>query len=231
MSATETPRRELGRLANNGMAVQSLQASLSQGGTIGNTVPALIKQMAVDNSWRTFLFASDPATIYRWGAAEFRRFIEAPRAQGGCQTPLYLLERLLRGTDAWGVFLDLTRGEPGGDNNPEGRNQYAREEEVKCDSIILDLPSGSSEKPPTGTSVSYARRRLKRERPDLLEKVEAGEMTANAAMLKAGFREPQITIPLDPRKAARRLARHLSKSEFSELVDEALRIYAPPEAP
>jgi hypothetical protein len=42
------------------------------------------------------------------------------------------------GTPAWEAFLELTRGTPGGNNNPAGVNQYTAEEEVKVDNVNLD---------------------------------------------------------------------------------------------
>lgn len=223
MSTTEMTRKDLGRLANNGIAVQSLQNSLSRAESVGTTMPLLINRLARERGWQEFLFPEAPDRVYRWNAAEFRRFIESPRP-GGCETPLYVLERMLRGTEAWDTFLELTRGERGA---PEGNRNAAKEEETNCDSITVchDADPAPTKPPPTGTSVSYALRRLSRERPDLYEAVKSGETTANAAMIEAGFRPPQLTIPLDPRKAARRIARHLTREQFSELVDEALSIY------
>ncbi len=41
-------------------------------------------------------------------------------------------------------------------------------------------------------------RRLARERPDLLERYERGELTANAAAIEAGFRKPSKPRPTTP---------------------------------
>lgn len=49
---------------------------------------------------------------------------------------------------------------------------------------IINLSDGG------GTSPTYVLRRLKRDYPDLAEKVVAGELSANAAAIKAGFRKP-----------------------------------------
>jgi hypothetical protein len=40
-----------------------------------------------------------------------------------------------------------------------------------------------------GNNPTYALRRLKRDRPDLAERVVAGELSANAAAIEAGFRK------------------------------------------
>jgi hypothetical protein len=61
-----------------------------------------------------------------------------------------------------------------------------------------------------GNTVGYAVRRLGRKRPELLARVEAGELSANRAMVEAGFRPHTMTIPIDPEVAARRIAVHFS---------------------
>jgi hypothetical protein len=96
----------------------------------------------------------------------------------GCQTKIELVERLLRGTPAWEPFLELTRGERGREaghaaSNPAGVNQHTKEEErlnrhevtVKPDAPEPP-PRDYSREAPTGNSVSYALRRLKKNRPD-----------------------------------------------------------------
>jgi hypothetical protein len=42
---------------------------------------------------------------------------------------------------------------------------------------------------PTGTSAAAALRRLERQRPDLLDRVLAGALSAHSAMIEAGFRK------------------------------------------
>ena len=44
----------------------------------------------------------------------------------------------------------------------------------------------------------YILRRLARERPDLLERFERGEISANAASIEAGFRKPPKPRPTTP---------------------------------
>jgi hypothetical protein len=60
-----------------------------------------------------------------------------------------------------------------------GRNQYS-----KSDNVTLDMPGDGR-----GNSRSYTVSRLKKHRPDLYGKVVAGEMSANAAAIKAGYRK------------------------------------------
>jgi hypothetical protein len=54
-------------------------------------------------------------------------------------------------------------------------------------------------------------RRLARSRPDLLDRIEAGELTANAAAIEAGFRRPMKSVPVDsPESAVRALLKVFS---------------------
>lgn len=170
---------DLGLLAANGMTVKMLQTTLSRAETNANTIPLAILNLKRQDAWRAFVFPDNPDAVFRWNAADFRRFIESPRP-AGCQTPLDLVERMLRGTEAWEAFQELVRGERGGANNPSGVNQHS---EVNRDPIPVDLREpvtlplrrrDYSREAPTGTSVSYALRRLGRERPDLYERVKAG---------------------------------------------------------
>jgi hypothetical protein len=58
-----------------------------------------------------------------------------------------------------------------------------------------------------GTSEIYTIRRLRRDRPDLAERVEHGELTANQAAINAGFRRRSMSIPVDDaERAFRRLS-------------------------
>lgn len=53
-----------------------------------------------------------------------------------------------------------------------------------------------------GTSRAYVLDRLTREHPELAERVNAGEMSANAAAIEAGFRKPTRSVPVDSPEAA-----------------------------
>jgi hypothetical protein len=53
-----------------------------------------------------------------------------------------------------------------------------------------------------GTSKDTALRRLRKDAPELLERVIAGELSPHAAMLQAGFRRPMLQVPADDYDAA-----------------------------
>ena len=61
---------------------------------------------------------------------------------------------------------------------------------------ILTNDNVITKKPKQGNSKAYTLTRLKKVRPDLLAKVEAGKLSANAAAIQAGFRKkPEHKCP------------------------------------
>ena len=71
-----------------------------------------------------------------------------------------------------------------------------------------------------GNSADAAIARLKRDRPDLVERIETGELSPNAAAIEAGFRTRTITVPLDPTRAAATLRRQFKGEDFQRLLNE-----------
>jgi hypothetical protein len=72
------------------------------------------------------------------------------------------------------------------------------------------------QKPKHGNTRAYTLDRLKRERPDLFDKVKAGKLSANAAAIEAGFRKPAKTFE--------RALKQLSTFTPSQLLDLRARI-------
>lgn len=73
---------------------------------------------------------------------------------------------------------------------------------------------------PSGTSRQRALRRLREQRPDLHDRVVAGELTPHAAMIEAGFRHKTATVPIDDVEAiAAFLRRKLTKAKIRKLIE------------
>lgn len=216
---------DLGNLTANGMMVKMLQTALSRAETNAGSIPGLIRQISEQEMWRSFCFSD--GNVFRWNAADFRQFIEAPRP-AGCQTKISLVRRMLADTPEADMFEDLIRGRPG---NPSGTNQHTS---GKCDNVTLsssepdtiplspDVPrpqrTDRARKPPTGHSVSYSIRRLKDNRPDLLDKVQSGELSYNAAMIEGGFKQREFSIPDQPEAAVRRIVKNFKGDDLIALV-------------
>jgi hypothetical protein len=70
-----------------------------------------------------------------------------------------------------------------------------------------------------GTGREYLMARLARDRPDILERMKAGEFASvRAAAIEAGIIKPTCTVPLDPGKAATRLLRHFKGEDLVALA-------------
>jgi len=81
----------------------------------------------------------------------------------------------------------------------------------------LDNIQGSAA--PTGTSESAALRRLRKEREDLHAEVLAGNLSAHAAMVQAGYRPRTVSVPVTrPDAVARALRKHMTPGDLARLV-------------
>ena len=77
------------------------------------------------------------------------------------------------------LYDEAMRRKPGGDRRSDSFKDSIRNPEYGK---------------PTGTTAQYALRRLRKARPDLLARVEAGELSPHGAMIQAGFRKKTITV-------------------------------------
>lgn len=76
---------------------------------------------------------------------------------------------------------------------------------------------------PTGTSQPYIMRRLRRDRPDLLEKILAGKLTASAASREAGWGKRVQSVRMDdPDSAARTIKKYMTDPEALARLAELL---------
>ena len=77
---------------------------------------------------------------------------------------------------------------------------------------------------PGGNSQAKALRRLRKDRPDLHARVLAGELSAHAAAVAAGFRHHTLSIRADdPRHAAHALRKHYADPEQLALLIKHLQ--------
>jgi hypothetical protein len=142
-------------------------------------VPLLIKQVIDSGAWQKRLVGKLPVEH-----KTFRDFIRTAPAKGmGWSTPedIKQVEALLRyAPDVLVKWREAITGEPGGDRQSEDAKS--------TNNNIINAPARQ------GTSLSYTLDRLKRERSDLFNRVVAGELSANAAAIEAGFRKKPVPI-------------------------------------
>jgi len=70
-----------------------------------------------------------------------------------------------------------------------------------------------------GRGSTYAIARLKRDHPELAEKVVAGKLSAHAAAIEAGFRRPTIAVPAEPDAAIAALVRRFGLDAVRQAID------------
>jgi hypothetical protein len=104
--------------------------------------------------------------------------------------------------------------------------EFVREQIARVE-IALPKPGGDRTKeqvrianlPARQDDSRYALQRLKRDRPDIAEKVIKGEMSPHAAAVQAGFRKPTLSVPVDsPCSAVRALLRRFSREELLDAL-------------
>jgi hypothetical protein len=71
---------------------------------------------------------------------------------------------------------------------------------------------------PTGTSAAAALRRLRKDRPDIHTRVLAGEMSAHAGMIEAGFRKKRKRKKLSPVDRALRVVAKFTADQYAEFL-------------
>ena len=84
--------------------------------------------------------------------------------------------------------------------------------------------SGSDSTTSQDRSNTYTLRRLARDAPEMLDRIESGELTVNQAAIEAGIRKRQIQVPVgDARAVMRRLLKHYQLDELVAAAKEADR--------
>jgi hypothetical protein len=97
---------------------------------------------------------------------------------------------------------------------PKGNKNAAKDKNNVANSNIESSPSSQNRD-------SADARRLRRDRPELWDQVEAGELSLNAAALEAGFRRPSVQITdADPQAAAERIREKLGQDFAQQLKEE-----------
>lgn len=162
----------MARTKSEDRLIDYLRSAISDGNAGLSDVPALVKRVIEENLWQERYVRQSKETI---SFKTFRAFVEAAPPEG-LGTNLKTLRRLC--TDAPQV-LDLIEQmrEPrkrGGDRRSQKFKDF------KLNNILF-------EKPEQGNAGSCSLRRLRDKRADLHQKVLAGEMSVNKAMIAAGF--------------------------------------------
>jgi hypothetical protein len=176
--------------------LRDAQECLSRGGGALQALPSVIRRILEDSVWR-----------------------QLPDKHGECfpDFPSFVEYPLW-----WGLETKYDR-----------LVQFCRDDR-ECHALLLEqLPeAGPVGRPSTGnlrvtklkeTDTSQTvLQRLRRHRPDLAERVIAGDLSANAAAIEAGFRRPMKSIPIDsPESAVKALLRVFDRADLLAALEDA----------
>lgn len=185
--------------ANWGL-VSDLGSSLKYGGSALGNVPALLREVLETEAWRDFVTPrGNPVHHDR-----FAEFVTVPPTEG-LGASVDLIRRVVANDPKTLDLLDQALQNPVGGSNKINLNDDDSNNEN-------DLVR------PSGTSKDYALRRLRKDAPELHAEVLAGNLSAHAAMVKAGFRPKTFTVRPDPASAARTLRRHMPPDALRSLA-------------
>lgn len=152
-------------IVRGGHVVDDLTRALRMGETGLDMIPRLIRSIIEDELWRERKMRTGKIAKF----SRFIDFIVAKPLEGLGEDPA-AIKRLI---SADPVVLRLFEGAI--------TNRVGKPAADNTDNV--------SNKPSHGNTKAYTLRRLAKDRPDLLAKVEGGEMSANQAAIEAGFRK------------------------------------------
>jgi len=154
--------------------IRNLQSLLGDGGSkLLDLAPKYLTSLIKHRDWET---ATGPG--FRQFDT-FEAFVTCPGYQGLNTTLDHLMRICYDNTDA----VKAIRGEVPELGDVGNGNKW-----VKADNVRLDKH---------GNNQTYTLKRLKRDNPDLAQQVIDGELSANAAAIKAGFRRKMVSVPAD----------------------------------
>ncbi len=205
------------QLRGNALVNDALGSALRSGGNALGTVPALLKRVLAEESWREFVTKRDEHVHHE----RFADFVTA-RPLKGLGADIDLVHRVIEhDREALDLFDQALQKPHGGDR---------RSADFKIDNISLETPEDErpQEAPnPGGTAKRQALRKLRKEADggneqaaELHAEVLADRLSAHAAMIQAGFREKTVSVPVGkPERVAAYLRKHMPREALARLVE------------
>ena len=169
--------------------VEALSSSLEHGGAALGTVPKALRRLLEQGAWREFTTSRGEHVTHE----RFADFVTTAPLKG-LGSDIALVERIVADDDS---AAKLLRSALKGTNNISTRARMTEH----------------------GTRRDYAIERLERDAPELHEEVLAGNLSAHAAMVQAGFRPKTVSVPVTrPEAVAKALRKHMTPSDLASLI-------------
>lgn len=186
-----------------GQLCQSTIESLYEATGGLKSFPGLLKKIIVNKAWERRTVKGRVVEL-----KSLRELITMQPINGWGEDPKKVEAVIKEDAEVLTMFREAMTPSKGGD----GSNQHNEKKRANNNNIIISSPSTQ------GTSKSYTLSRLEKESPELFRRVIAGELSANAAAIEAGFRVKTVSIPLDPQKTADALKRHFSRKQIKAII-------------
>jgi hypothetical protein len=196
------------QLRGNALVNDALGSALRNGGNALGTVPALLKRVLADGSWREFVTKRDEHVQH----GRFADFVTMPPLKG-LGADMALIDRIV-GTDDPDLLRMLREAQVGKRGRPHtlDKTDVNNGESPVISSVLGD------------DSTSRDVDRLARQAPEEYAAVRRGEKSVNAAAISAGIRKRRIPVRLDsPESAAETLRKHMppeGRRRLAELLTE-----------
>lgn len=165
-------------------------------GCIG-AIPGLIRKIIEEHAWSEREVR--PGKIIK--LKNLRELITKKYPDGWGEDPKKVEAIIKDDAEVLELYREAMVGKHGGDRKSE--------EAIKPDNRSLEDEYG--------TTRSYTLSRLKREFPELFQRVVDKELSANAAAIQAGFRVKTISIPINAEKAAQAILRHFTPEDCAKI--------------
>jgi hypothetical protein len=169
-------------LKENFLIVRSACQLLRRGGFALKEIPSTVLSLIQKDAWRDFITESGRSVHHD----TFESFVVTPPLEGLGAT-VRQIEQLCRDD------VEALRAV----------REVKKHQGKRADNFVDNINEVRS----SGTSTSYTLSRLSRESPDLYEQVRRGDLSANAAAIKAGFRRKTWTAPADVKELASVIAK------------------------
>ena len=184
-------------LVTNDHTVEDMRYVLIGGKTCLQDAPAMVTFLLKTEAWKIRTVKRLQGRIVEF--KRFKEFVEAPPLEGLGAT-LDIIYKLVSDDP---VALDLLDRETVGPKHLH--RDHGEPDWVVTRNKALPDDDNIIIKPALGTSRQYALRRLRKQRPDLHQRVLDGELSPHAAMIEAGFRHkatPLERLRADWKKAS-----------------------------
>lgn len=193
---------EIDQRLENDALVDALRGALTEGQEGLKHVPELLRLVLEEGAWvdRYDQKGREPVQYN-----SFAKFVTDPPTRG-IGGDIDMVRRLIADDVSLLKLFDKAIQRPAGGDR--------RSSDFNVDNVHIGLGR------PDGNSRQRALRRLRKDRPDLLERVEAGELSPHAAMVEAGFLQKSMSVPADNMVSlAETLRRRLTSADRKRLRD------------